>query len=611
MLQKNKIFLSLLGSFYDNTAYTDFSSRLDYIYTSIIFNRYADIARMAVLSSPGSKGRGTVHFGFVSSSDINPSTGEIYIKDVNGAIVENVNFFSVNFLDIEKFYSVDDGMVDNEAIVALSASTADSIPVTYMIDVSSEIFRNGILKFVENGTSDDFLAILNASLRIISDQMAYYPSTAKLLHRLSNILLGAVYAIDNETILSVSADMVVTTKNTYYLEGINNGRSFVEVGDIVVASDLITELATLNVDIAFIQDVGKIESYINAMTPSISNTVFLRQISSAIVKKSASVIIPPDVFAEVDIEIISAVGDVFELSSAISTNTSSGLLDSIEGSSHDTDGWTVESNYIGEGIINEGWILTVILDSSNVSSESNDGIIFRDESLFFNDSSYIIKGEPIIDSMGANMSEDIAYKIKSDSIVQGITEEIPYGIHVETTILSVQDNLIPLIVNESSIGSSDGGAVFTEAFVINGDTITLEESDVRTISAKRATEIIISDIIATVGLAFDALSVSDNISIFNEIIDSASMVGVENIKKLITTPSVAIMVEEKAFDKAEVLFHEYFEMVESIASSSGMSNTDIVEGNDSGTSGAMILSVKEAVFMTDESDVEGENTIDV
>lgn len=607
MLQKNKIFLSLLGSFYNDTAYTDFSKRLDYIYTSSILNRYVNTLRKTILSRDGVHTHNNIHFGFINISEIDIATKTIVVRDIHNTPVSDVNFISLAYLDIERFYSVSDGVVDAGALSALSGYSVAQIPIVYMIDVNIGTLRNGIYKFVDNMSDIDFFKIRESALRIVSDQMIYFPETLKLLHKLSNILLGALYSTNEEVVLSVSETMVVTTRNTYYLNGANEGRAVVSVGDLLTQSQLVTELAYLSSDVSFINDLSKMTSYVNSIMPSYSNTVFLRKISSAIAKKRAAIVIAPDVFAAVDTEVISAVNLVFKLSSLTETHTTSNLHDSLNIDMDENNLVILSSSSNIDVSMSGYWDLSISIDNTVVEAVSDEKILSTNTVDVLVGDAFILDLEPVIDSMDISLSDESVYRIDSLSGVTGTTTEITYGDYIETVISDVIEDGVA-IGADSSIGEvSDTGPTFSKGTISLDDNIMLGEETIKTISVKHAMNIVLSDILSTIGDGFDAIGMDSDLNGEVEVLDSIVANARETYISIIESTSDMNIDMGNNNNSLTVETFETISLIDSNNSEGLYIESKTVELT---IDDQLLVLAKQDILLADESDVESENQID-
>ncbi len=607
MLRKNKIFLSLLGSFYDDTAYTDFSSRLDYIYTSIIFNSYVSTLRATVLAVDSSAIPNSVHFGFINTADIDISSNKIVVRDINGEEVNGVDFMSLMYLDIEKFYEVNNNIVSQEAISALSGYSTPQIPIVYMIDVSRDIFRNGIFRFVDNMSKLDVSKVRDASLRIVSDQIAYYPETLKLLLKLSNILLGSVYSRSFETVLYTDNDVVITTKNQYNLSGVNSGRSVVSVGQELRPSELITAIATLSTDIAFIDDVTKMMSYINSVAPSFSNTVFLTKLSSAIAKKKAAIIIPPDVFAETETEVISAINAVFRLSSSVDTHTTSGLFDSANVDGKVASGWLIAYSANIDVQMSGLWDLTIVADDFIVSGDVTESLIINEDSPVFITDDFFLGLEPVLDYTTVEYSNTAIYRIDAKSSTEWSESDYPYGEYVDTNIVEVDEHSNDMMAAQDNISIVDDGPVFTDASVTYKENLSINDSDIRTISARAASEILIGDIMSTISSRIDSISPIDYLSGYSEIIDYGEVSYTEAYSTMMADNSSAYVTEDDVGNSVSIGFFDILSIEDSTYSIGvKVDKADVEFTFDED----VLYQVKEATLIEDFSDIESENNID-
>lgn len=609
MLRKNKIFLDLLGSFYENTAYTDFSMRIDYVYTSIIFNRYANTIRSMVLKHPSSKGKGIVNFGFIKASEIDPSHNTITIRNVNGVVVNNANYISLNFLDIEKFYRINNGNeVTIDLMNELSSIGYQTIPVTYMSDVSDEIFRNGYFRFVDNVSDADIFEIKKAALRIVSDHAAYMPNSTRTIHKMSNILLGCVYAKDFETVIDVSNDMVVTTKNTYYLSGVNADRAIVSVGDELSPSDMITMLCTVTSDMSFLDKVRKAEIYINSISPSFSNMNFLSKISNSLAKKKISIEIYPDVFAETDTEIVSAMNSLFSVVSSVSAVPSSGSSFDSHADGEISAAMIVSSAYVANAIIRSGWILDIEY-SSTVGMDYSDGIILDDSSSPYVSSDLILTADPIIDGMEVFPEDTISNIIEDNISAAAGQSEKMNGLYVDTNIAEPIDESSMLISDSTESSIDDGGAVFNELTVVNEDEFAFSELDKKEVSAREVVVGALSDIVNHIYTQVDMVRQAD-VLLSNTEVNDFSVVSSSSVASSILAEKANALIHENGSDSTIIELTDAFDIKESNTSDGSLSRTDHVVIDDDNDISTLLMTVKETIFMEDSSDVESENRID-
>lgn len=610
MLQKNKIFLSLLGSFYDDTAYTEFSSRLDYIYTSIIFNRYADTARKIALSSSTSRARGVVHFGIISVTDINPSENTIVVRDINNSPVDNVDFVSLMFLDIEKFYPVDDNVSVPELINRMSSYSMQNIPVLYMKDVDISLSENGLFRFVDSMSNESISDIKASILKMVRDRVSYFPHTVKLFYKMANIILGAEYSISSEKVLYVSDEKVITSKNEYILSPVNIGRAIVDVDDKLEYGDLITEVAELAADMMYISDVSRISSYMKSTMLSSSNSTFLGRLSSAIAKKRVALRVEPDVFSNIDLNALSIVNSIFKLSSAISMNANTGSIDSLDVTAESGSKFLIESKETIDVDISGEWILDIVADNIEIIPEEQFQGIYNDTS----NVDFILRmelgAEPVIDGIEAIIEESLS-SISEDSLNANLEEgNLKYGLYVDTVISEVSENHSTIETDDSNISISDGGQTFNEGTVIHLDKIYVSESAEKFISAKDASSIIISDIVKTSTSIVDILSASDELLGFTELNSEETLSVSENWSTMETDIFNASVSEGDNADMVIVSNTETIK-IDTVEATSGIQEVDFnIEVDMDDGDGRLLLLSKSTVLISDVSDVESENTID-
>jgi len=610
MLHKNKIFLKLLGSFYDQTANTEFSGKIDYIYTSILFNRYVEILHKSILSVDNSY-PDVPHFGYIRPSEIDIGTSTIIVKDTNGNAVDGVNFLSFGYLDIEEFFKVENGVVGQEVIDAASESMLSVIPVVYITSSTGHLFSSGSFSFTENMNAQDTTFLSSVTMKLISDQIAYFPDTLNTLDKLVNVVLGAEYAKADETVLHVDDNIIITDYNSYDLLEANIGRQIVSVGDMVKASSLITRIATVTSDVARIGDVASLDRFMTTTGLSTSNYNYLKKISSAVSKRKIAADIPATAFALLDTEALSLVSSAIGMSSSrdLFTTSSSSDSDTVEAIS--SAGYLIADESTMDVAISGFWILELPADSMNVG-------ILADESFMSTSSDnvepiddYALLMDPVVVNESISVSEDLVNAFTSDATVIIQDSDVMEGFYKDTYIATASEEVSEMFV-ESTVGNADD----IDQFIDNG-TVTLAtnfpmvEDDYSEISVSDAATTIISDIMEHVAENFDIISMQDSLLGETEIIEiaGATMIGMDSL--LSADPASIVPLETGDLETSVTIPVEdiasTFETIEvsgiiSEQVDATYTTNDDVTGN--------LVAIKDALTVLDTTDVTSDNVID-
>ena len=611
MLHKNKIFLKLLGSFYDQTANTDFSGRLDYIYTSILFNRYVDTLHRTLLSLDGRTFPVTPHFGYIKASDIDIPTSTITIIDINKNIVENADFVSFGYLDIEEFYPISNGVVSSEVISLAADHSGDVIPIIYIVDESRLMFSAGTFGFVQNMTDAESNTISSLTVKLISDQISYFPGTIPTTEKLVNILLGAEYSKASEEVIYVSDDLVITDLNSYDLIGINQGNQIVSVGEHILASSLITQVATVRSDIAHIGDIAILDRYLLTVGLSSSNVNYLSKLSSALSKSNIAVDIPIESFTYIDTEAISIVSSVFGVSSTKTLYTTSSHSDSdfmnVEAGSE----FLIEKySDIEVGMLGF-WILDTISFESQVEvSEQDYTILSVSEPGYLIDSNQWLM-DPVAISDTLAISDSVINLLSEDLDTMIQDEENMDGLHIDTNIGGVDDSLAEMLLDPAIGNVTDEDAYIEDIEVSLSESINMYDSSEYDISASDAAIAILSDAMSSVYENIEITSIVDSLTGHSELFDDSS-IHVLDAKAIISTDISTILYEDgPSIDTTiGVKLSEEIEIDEFILNEGVILESTEAFGTLGGSSELILLDIIETVLLTDDSDISSDNSID-
>lgn len=607
MLSKNKIFLRLLGSFYDQVANTEFANKLDTIYTNILFNRYVDIF-YAKLSLVDDSLTNIPMFGHVLTDEVDVSQKKIQIRDIHKNLIDPNGYVSFGYIDIEKFYKISNGVVSQEVIDFISNYGGSSNPIIYIKDVGV-IFENGETNFLENISEEDNNYLTKASFRILANKSAYFPSTTKIIEEMVNIVCGALYASMEEEVLYVDDEMVITTKNEYLLEGINAGKQCVVVGDKLNGGDLITKIIQTSGNNTILREVEKINSFMATVGLSTSNKDFLSNLSRNITKSKTNISIDMDLFTSLSTDTITLIAEVAQLSSnkAVST-TSSKIMESSIGLSSSEDYIFERSDFISP-IISEGWILDIFAPTQEIFLAAGEKIIYPDADSANGSDNFAISMPPVIDSSIIEVDDVVANILEIEATSYGQENIQEHAKLIDTNIATPKERGGFVAGSTSSGAVTDGSTTIEKATASFKSSIPVSTSGYSYMDAKRVDEIIIDSIIDTV---------YKNIAVVEGVYKLGGDTFASDTSAIKVIDNDAILLNKMVSAEASVLGSLEKTLIAKKVEEIVLNGERKYSGNLSMSSEIIqtaeakkvLSAVKSMVIISDTSDVSGENIID-
>jgi len=528
-LKQNSIFVKLLGTFYQEKN-SDFVNTIDKIYSTILLDRYKSsiVNRVA---NPKIGNDGFWRIGFIYWDDYNPVGRTIKIRDFGGKEIPSASdcMVSFSFTDKRHIYRVKDGALSHDGVAALSElSRGEIYPVMFTHNYSPKYFG---LTAITRGTNIG-TELGGQLLSVLSSLSSYYPDSIYHTKILGNMMAGAIWSNTDETVLYVSEDKVVTTKNKYSLTGINHGKAIVSVGqELRGGINLITELIQISRDPSLVVDIARIKQRLSLFGGNRSYEVFLNKLSRAISRKKIAIVIPSEILGELGKDFVGMIG--LNLSDSITTEfipVSSGQ-DSDEAIMNEDGAFVITE----ESLVTLSAIAKISIHIEEISpievseqvyigEESSDTVDGIDEGQ--------LKMNPYIDEVDIDIVETPALKWNSESDGYGIEAHDWEGKKVDTNIVHTTEEMY------SKISSGGVGDMFDEEDIITRASVILEESmntiiesDSKTVSKIDLTEYILTEAHSQSIVKTTLVSGAENNTITGYTYDYDSISGTETEQK--------------------------------------------------------------------------------
>ncbi len=524
MLSRSSIFLKLIGSFYEQIGSTDFMRSFDTAYSTVLYSRYSDIIVRAIASNKKSSIFNSVHFGFINPMEVDVVNRIVKIRDVNNNIVDYADFVSFSSIYAEHIHRINNSSsgleIDSSALIELSESTTTGpIPVIYgNIGSPKDVIAEWI--DIHNGISPQLIKELSAvTLESISKILLYKDDSRKKIETISNVLFGAVFAGDWETVIRVDEDKVYTSKNEYDIDGVNEGKIIVSVGDELEPMQLITMVARLSTNLSDVLDLQKISSYMISHGMSFSNYYYLSTLSKEVAKRKIVVNVEPSVIASVDTDTLGTVATLIK-SFNISAQTNSEILseDSIDANDSYANVYSWDSN-IDVGVDGR-WILEIISPEESIVASVEEGYVQENyEELpilgYVNEN---IDGGVLSESVVVSPNEDTIGLIVESSKADVVENDSRFGYLIDTNIGEIDDNASSALISDSSellirnIDSSlNDVSIIKEGIVTIGTEFSAVDSSEYMITSGDVSYMAFGDALSLFTEMFDYFSPADSL----------------------------------------------------------------------------------------------------
>jgi hypothetical protein len=245
-----------------------------------------------------------------------------------------------------------------------------------------------------------------------------------------------------------------------------------------------------------------------------------------------------------------------------------------------------------------------IEDSLDVNFEEEYGLIMEEGLRADVLTGFSLLGDDIVDGFTVDVSDNLIEKIIDNSLIEYSEEDVPYGLYVETTIVDVGSGYSYIMDDKSEVSSIDDGPVYDNITISANDEFPFAETAAKDISAKDASEMIISDIVSTIAGYIETVKPEDDLNSYTELLSESatsyefsavelyadsSTIGRED-----SVDTIIELIDDTSPSIGDVSWSE-FNVEEEISISKDEKNAIIVAEN---------------IMIIDESDVESENQID-
>ncbi len=614
MLSRSSIFLKLMGSFYEQIGSTAFNKSFDLAYSSILLNRYSDIINRITNSSRSGTILNSVKFGYIKISEVDIVSGEIKVYDINNVEIFDYDTISASFIDADTFYLVSktgsSSIVEEDFIAVLSEYTGyNVIPVvvatTGYINVS---FSDWISI---NGEAADLLIRETSAhaIDMLSRNVLYKKKSVAIIDKISNIILGAMYAMENETVVRIDSSTVYTDKNEYLVDVINAGKIIVAEGDVLSPMDLISRISFVHGNVNTIGEVSDIQRYMVANGLSPSNMRYLGKLSSAISKRRLMVEIPLDVMNLAGVDALSAIHETIGVSPGFIVSSGSYSVDESVINVSARGGMMISNVDTGEIASIGRWILAID-NASTINIFAEEKLIINmdydnnnQQTVFFD--SYL----PLYGKIA--VSEEAEYMIEAINIIEDTMdadpndEELMFGDLTDTVLSDISDNSNLLIPDLSVISTIDTNPDGKEhAIFYGGDTVEIVTSEVKDISIKKLVNATITDTIKQSVIDIFDMSFIDS-GYFETTIFHNDIVDFDFLNRSVLSEHYNNSV---TLDEGMVAYDNGIASVESVPG--GFVNID-VSSNFLGEETTKVKKIiSEIIIMSDDGAIESDNVID-
>lgn len=491
MLSKNRIFVRLLGTFYDNVANTPFVESIDSIYTNIIFTRLAEIVQQSIYSYDSSL-PAVSRFGYIKATEIDVVNRKIKVYDTTHTEVNNIHYISCDYLQIDEFFKVIGGVVDSRVIDILSGYNIDFIPIIYIQSAGPYIFNGADIDFFSEAKDSDIDELTVSTAKMITENLIYSPHSRKEIERLVNISLGAIWcASDAEEVVSIDEEYIYTTKNRYTISPLNKGHICVMEGDVLNSGDLISRFAEVPASIE-IEAVKNINLFLRTTPLSESNKSFLYRLSSAVAKNTIPLAIDISTLSYLSTKAINIVSSVFK-------NIEVGCIEfSSNAKREDTvrpfslGGYVVQESVLGAIADKGAWFLQNWSNSSILGIEESSSMIIVESGEVRHDEELEIESIVSHEDIIHTTDKDDFYLV--DPVIMGGTEQDDMSGRLESNEFGgVEDtgDIVSTFADFASVTDSDSLA---DIIVNLADTIRAQEGRGLTVYSSAVADVLIEDV---------------------------------------------------------------------------------------------------------------------
>ena len=524
-MQINSILLKLLGTFYENHKRSFSISGLDRVYSKTILERYLFTSRRRMVSSED--GIPLVpHLGYIRNQDIDIPNKQISLTDLSGSNVdmEDITVISFLYLDSNKFYSISNGVLSDEAFDALSNEWIgeSSFPVVYHKNVDMRMITKASIVSDEKSFS---LPIL----RLISSMTTYNQSSVYDLYVLVNIILGAKYHVGAGIVDEVQGNNILIGHSEYFDL---KGRILVVENQNIEGITLLEELVHVSLDDNRTPESNLI-NYMIGSDISDEHKQYLRFLGQKVAKNIVVANIPLEIITDIDKDLLSSISSVISTTSQYkyASNTTAGE-DSTEditlggGHSH-----IINKNAFVSPVEDSGLVLDIktLLDTSVEATNSFEVTVNEETSLMESEGEY--NASPLEDVATVSLGEDALNVI---SLYEGTTiDDHQNASEADMTIhdfVDLSSELIPTLKEKDDFTLEDSviNGVFTDGIIMGEEDARMGDALDVVLDSDNIDSMAMQSSLAIRKASEDLASMIDNIS-------SSTVLEAENTVSIISS----------------------------------------------------------------------------
>lgn len=604
-MKNSSMLIEALGTFYQQVGRSGIVKGLDEIYTNEIMSRYTEVIRKKISSRDGGL-PDLAHFGNIKWEDYNPSTQEIKISSPKGEYIDisTVNYISFPYLSNGVFFKVDNGMVKGNISNELSKINSSTYPIIYHSDHRSNGYMNTLGGYMdeleplqENNTAHEVSSLLTGMAMYSQDSLYN-------LNKMANIMCGSVYSSGDGVVLSISETEIDTTTGFYYYDKEKNGECIVSEGDNLSGITLLTKTVDIILDGSLLPEIELIEKRMRAFSSEPTHTDFLKKLSSSIVKKKYTILIPLNIFSSLEKDGVSMLSKIMNVSLSKSFQSVTTNVYNDRASIGSLSAMVIPDEVTV--VVSDEFLFRVLQeDSDTVTYEANENLSIVEKESIGTIDNYRFNMDPIIIEEIVDLVDSNNKYIPAES-ESGFAEEIYLaGKKYVHSIVDVDEEFSPTVKDESGMLSPEKHESFYEGSVILEDDNAFTEDGERSILAMDIADIIMKDKVKVVKELLSDISVSLDL-------DTSSEVAEHSVLKF--NGEDLLKAKSQAFGTSEVSSSHHLASTNKIAPSSkvyseglnAMDNSFI----SSSDSKAILVSVKDITKPLDESSIIGDNEID-
>lgn len=597
--------IEALGTFYRQVGRSSTVKGLDEIYTNVIMSRYIDVVRKKISSRDGGL-PDLAHFGIIKWEDYNPSTQEIKISSPTGDYVDinSVNYVSFPYLSNGTFFKVKKGKVKGNISNELSKIKSSTYPIIYHTDQHSNGYMNELGGYMDELTPLQDNSTAHEISSLLTGMAMYSQDSMYNLNRTANIMCGAVYSVGNGVVLSVSETEIDTTTGFYYYDKDKNGECVVSEGDSLSGITLLTKTVDIVMDGSMLPEIELIEKRMRAFSSEPTHIDFLKKLSSSIVKKKYTILLPLNIFSTLEKDGVSMLSKIMNVSLSKSFQSVTTTLHEDKASTSVLSAMVIPDEVTVE--VSDEFLFKVLQeDSDTVTYDVSEHLSVVKKEIASSVDSYRFNMDPITVEEIIGLIDNSDKYIPSESGA-AFGEEIHLsGQKYVHSIVDIKEEFRPTIADKGGMLSPDDSPSFYEGKILAEDVNNASEAGERSILAMDIADVIMRDKVNVIKSLLSDISISLDLTTSSETKESLTVKF--NSEDL-------LRIRSAAFGGSEVSSTHHISNYNKVNPSSkvyseGLNAMDNAFLSTSDTT-AILVAVKEITKPLDESSIIGDNEID-